>query len=151
MYRYNSGAGCPGPVAGKDKAFSKAFLPAPDPRPLSLMSPVLRILKRIVLWSYGRTTWQYDVLCVLILAFVFLTPKSWFDNGKPTWGAPHQNSSVGAQKLLLKAENLGQNPDRQEIERGARVATGRDGARVKGFRELRDAGGRIAYYEVDIE
>jgi hypothetical protein len=39
---------------------------------------VLNVLKRIVFWSYGRTTWQYDVLCLLILAFVFLTPKSWF-------------------------------------------------------------------------
>jgi hypothetical protein len=115
------------------------------------MSPILRIIKRIVFWSYGRTTWQYDVLCVLILAFVFLTPKSWFDGGKPGWGALHQNSSNGAVKLLLRAENLGQNPDHQEIERGVRVATGRAGAHVKGFRELRDPGGQIAYYEVDIE
>ncbi len=112
---------------------------------------MLRVIKRIVLWSYGRTTWQYDVLCVLILAFVFLTPKSWFDNGKPGWGAPHQIPSNGAQKLLLKAENLGRNPDAQEIERGVRVATGRAGAHVKGFRELRDSRGNIAYYEVDIE
>lgn len=115
------------------------------------MSPVLRIIKNIVFWSHGRTTWQYDVLCALILAFVFLTPKSWFDNGKPDWGPPHQNSSVGAEKLLLSAENLGQNPDEQEIERGVRVATGRSGARVKGYRELRDGRGRIAAYEVDIE
>ncbi len=111
----------------------------------------LRILKRIVFWSYGRTTWQYDVLCVLILAFVFLTPKSWFDNGKPGWGALHQNSPVGAEKLLLRAENLAQNPDAEEIERGARLASGRTGARVKGVRELRDERGRIVYYEVDIE
>ena len=115
------------------------------------MSPILGVIKNIVFWSYGRTTWQYDVLCVLILAFVFLTPKSWFDNGKPAPGASHQNSSVGAAKLLLRAENLGQNPGAEEIERGVRVASGRAGARVKGVRELRDESGRIAYYEVDIE
>jgi hypothetical protein len=115
------------------------------------MSPVLRVIKKIVLWSYGRTTWQYDVLCVLILVFVFLTPKSWFDNGKPAPGASHHNFSVGARKLLLKAENLGQNPAREEIERGARVATGRAETRVNGVRELKDESGRIAYYEVDIE
>ena len=112
---------------------------------------MLRVIKRIVLWSYGRTTWQYDVLCVLILVFVFLTPKSWFESSKPGTGALHQKSSVGAEKLLLGAENLGQNPDAQEIERGVRFATGRSGARVRNVRELRDESGRVAYYEVDIE
>jgi len=115
------------------------------------MSPVLRVVKNIVFWSYGRTTWQYDVLCVLILVFVFLTPRSWFDNSKPAQGTSHHTSSVGAQKLLLKAENLGQNPGAEEFERGARVASGRAATRVNGVRELRDESGRIAYYEVDIE
>jgi hypothetical protein len=112
---------------------------------------MLRVIKRIVFWSYGRTTWQYDLLCVLILAFVFLTPKSWFDGSKPAWGVSHQKLSVGAEKLLLGAENLGQNPDPQEIERGVRFATGRSDVRVKAVRELRDREGRIAAYEVDIE
>lgn len=112
---------------------------------------MLHVLKRIVFWSYGRTTWQYDLLCVLILVFVFLTPKSWFDNGKPDLGASHQKSSIGAEKLLLRAESLAENPGAQEIERGVRVATGRSDARVKAWRELRDESGRIAAYEVDIE
>jgi len=36
-------------------------------------------IKRIILWDYSRGTWQYDVLCLLIIAFIFLTPKTWFD------------------------------------------------------------------------
>jgi hypothetical protein len=36
-------------------------------------------LKRIILWDYNRGTWQYDVLCLLIIAFIFLSPKTWFD------------------------------------------------------------------------
>jgi len=35
-------------------------------------------LKNILLWSYERGTWQYDLFCLLILAFIFLTPSSWF-------------------------------------------------------------------------
>ena len=35
-------------------------------------------MKRIINWSYDRGTWQYDVLCLLILMFIFLTPKAWF-------------------------------------------------------------------------
>jgi hypothetical protein len=37
------------------------------------------MLKDIILWQYKRGTWQYDVFCLLIVAFIFLTPKSWFD------------------------------------------------------------------------
>jgi len=36
-------------------------------------------LKRIALWDHSRGTWQYDVFCLLIIAFIFLTPKTWFD------------------------------------------------------------------------
>jgi len=36
-------------------------------------------MKNIINWSYERASWQWDLLCVLILAFIFLTPKAWFD------------------------------------------------------------------------
>jgi hypothetical protein len=39
---------------------------------------ILTTLKKTLFWSYGRGTWQYDVVCVLILAFIFLTPNSIF-------------------------------------------------------------------------
>src|SRR5437773_11274663 len=37
------------------------------------------IIKKIILWSYERGSWQYDLLCVLILAFIFLIPNRVFD------------------------------------------------------------------------
>jgi len=37
------------------------------------------ILKRIILWDFERASWQWDVLCLLIMAFIFLTPKAWFE------------------------------------------------------------------------
>jgi hypothetical protein len=43
------------------------------------MSP-FGILKRTLFWSYDRGTWQYDVMCVLILAFIFLIPARAFDD-----------------------------------------------------------------------
>jgi hypothetical protein len=39
-------------------------------------------MKRWILWDYERGTWQYDVFCLLIVAFIFLTPKSWFENAE---------------------------------------------------------------------
>jgi hypothetical protein len=39
----------------------------------------METFKSIILWKYERASWQWDVLCLLILAFIFLTPKTWFD------------------------------------------------------------------------
>ncbi|GAB4123683.1 MAG: hypothetical protein Kow001_21050 [Acidobacteriota bacterium] len=36
-------------------------------------------LGRILFWRYPRGGWQYDILCALILLFIFLTPRSVFD------------------------------------------------------------------------
>jgi len=44
---------------------------------------MLKTIKRIVLWDFERASWQWDVLCLLIMCFIFLTPKSWFENKNP--------------------------------------------------------------------
>ncbi len=36
-------------------------------------------MKNIINWNYERASWQWDVLCVLIMGFIFLTPKDWFN------------------------------------------------------------------------
>ncbi len=36
------------------------------------------VLRPIVLWTYRRGSWQYDLICALILAFIFLTPQEFF-------------------------------------------------------------------------
>jgi hypothetical protein len=46
------------------------------------MNLLLTTLKKILFWSYDRGTWQYDILCVLILAFVFLMPNGMFRTGE---------------------------------------------------------------------
>jgi hypothetical protein len=37
------------------------------------------MLKNLILWNYERGTWPYDIFCLLIVAFIFLTPKAWFE------------------------------------------------------------------------
>jgi hypothetical protein len=37
-------------------------------------------MKRYLLWSFERGSIQYDVICVIILAFIFLTPTSAFND-----------------------------------------------------------------------
>ena len=34
-------------------------------------------MKRFLLWDYPRASWQYDVMVIAILAFIWLTPPDW--------------------------------------------------------------------------
>jgi hypothetical protein len=36
------------------------------------------VITRAIFWSYERGSWQYDIIVVVILAFIFLTPAHWF-------------------------------------------------------------------------
>jgi hypothetical protein len=47
----------------------------------SLPQP-LRAIWRTLYWTYERATWQYDLMVIAILAFVWLTPPAWI-------GDPH--------------------------------------------------------------
>ena len=48
------------------------------------MKSFLTGLKNIALWSYERGSWQYDLLCLLIVATIFLVPSRFFgDRDRP--------------------------------------------------------------------
>ena len=40
---------------------------------------ILRAIRRVLFWTYARGSWQYDLICLVILTFIFLTPRSVFD------------------------------------------------------------------------
>src|SRR5438034_4356616 len=85
-------------------------------------------VKKIVFWSYERTTWQWDVLCVLILVFIFLTPKSWFENSE--FQRSRAAETMRQQVFIFSSDVVSAQPDRGEIERRVRGITGRADARV---------------------
>ena len=101
-------------------------------------------VKKIVFWTYPRTSWQWDVLCVLILDFIFLTPKSWFENTE------YRRSHMAQMTVVLAADVIGSQLDRANIERQARLISGRPEAQVSAVRERRDNLGKLIAYEVDI-
>lgn len=41
------------------------------------------IVVRTVFWAYERGSWQYDLIVLAILAFVFMAPRTWFSD-RPT-------------------------------------------------------------------
>lgn len=108
-----------------------------------------RTLKAILFWGYARNTWQYDVLCALILAFIFLTPKSWFDNSELRYRTEHQNSAVQT-RLVVGSDLISDKMSSGEVEQRVRQLTGRPDVKVLAVHPQKDAEGRIVAYEVDM-
>jgi hypothetical protein len=76
-------------------------------------------LRRLVFWEFPRASWQYDIAVGIILAFIFLTPRTWFRD------QPREDSVValpaeeGARVFWIEPDSLlGLN----EAERPARAA-----------------------------
>src|SRR5438309_5757488 len=108
------------------------------------MGFLLNTGKKIIFWTYPRTSWQWDVLCVLILVFIFLTPKSWFEN------TAYKRSHVAQTTVVICADVIRNQSDKGEIERRAKQATGRGDGQVIAVRERCDDSGKVTAYEVDI-
>lgn len=77
---------------------------------------LLAVLKSILLWSYERGTWQYDVLCLVILAFIFLTPSSWFN--RPSAGS---TSPPGMERRETSPPARASDPTSERRKNDARI------------------------------
>jgi hypothetical protein len=109
---------------------------------------LLNTIKNTFLWDYARNTWQWDVLCVLILAFIFLTPKSWFHGSERRNQSGHQNPSTAT--VLLGTEVVDNETDRLQFERRVRTLSGRADAQIVAIRKVFDKNGQTVGYQVDI-
>ena len=109
---------------------------------------MLSVLKKLFFWNDERNTWQWDMLCVAILIFIFLTPKSWFENGERRGYFRHQNQSASV--LMIGPELLENVEDKPQIEQLVRDFTGRQDVKVIDVRRVVGADGRTRGYEVDI-
>ncbi len=56
-------------------------------------------MKRLIFWDHERGTWQYDVMCLAIIAFIFFSPKVWFDNGNKKATLPARASVQAPDRL----------------------------------------------------
>ena len=112
------------------------------------MRGLITTLKKIFFWNYPRNTWQWDLLCVVILIFIFLTPKSWFSNGERAPNTGHQ--SAVARTLILGPEVVVNETDTRQIEQRVKDLTGRTDVKVVAVRKKVDTDGRTRSFEVDI-
>jgi len=57
------------------------------------MRALWRGISNTIFWSYERGTWPYDVLVGAVVLFVFLSPRTWFDD-QPQLGPPGHQAQV---------------------------------------------------------
>ena len=82
---------------------------------------------------------MYVVFCLLIVAFIFLTPKSWFDK--------REKLATQTSRLIVKPEDF--SPEKSILEQRVREISGNPAAQVLEVREKKNARGETVY-EIDI-
>jgi hypothetical protein len=75
-------------------------------------------MKRFLLWDYPRAVWQYDVMVVAILVFIFLTPREIFRDQPRSSSIAILHPDNGANVFWIEPELLSSIP---EAKRNARV------------------------------
>ena len=96
--------------------------------------------KRFILWNHSRETSVYVIFCLLIVAFIFLTPKSWFDK--------RERLATRTSRLVVQASDF--SPERSVFERKVRELSGDPDAEIVETREKRNSNGDTVY-EVEIK
>jgi hypothetical protein len=114
---------------------------------LEIVRGLLTTLKKIFFWNYARNTWQWDLLCLVILIFIFLTPKSWFSNGERAQSMVHQSRVA---TIVLSPELIVNEEDKAQIAERIKELTGRSKVEVLEVRRIPGPEGRTRSFEVDI-
>lgn len=70
----------------------------------------------ILIWSYGRGTLQYDIICILILAFIFLIDPSCFNKRHNEMMQLTTMPSDVVQSSSAAVEDKGSNHDNDKTE-----------------------------------
>ena len=99
----------------------------------------METLKRLILWSYSRETSVYVIFCLLIVAFIFLTPKEWF----------YRKETVATQTSRLIVKQSDFSPEKTVLQQRVRDLSGNPQAEVIEWRKRQTAEGETVY-EIDI-
>jgi hypothetical protein len=100
---------------------------------------ILATLKKTLFWSYDRGSWQYDVMCVVILAFIFFVPNSVFTQ--------RAGSLAPGPALVVRKLELGQiEPNNLERELSIRLEQKYGhAAKIARIETAEDSSGEVTY------
>lgn len=100
---------------------------------------MIGLVRKFILWEYSRETTIYLIFCLSIVAFIFLTPKSWFDK--------REKLATQTSRLIVKAQDF--SLVESERKKKVRELIGNPDAEIVDFKERRNEGGEL-YYEIEI-
>jgi len=96
---------------------------------------VTSVLKRVIFWDFPRASWQYDVIVVVILAFIFLTPREIFrDQPKAQSIVLLPNDTAGVEVFYLEPKLLLETIEAERFQKAARMLERRDGKKLQLYR-----------------
>ena len=107
-----------------------------------------------ILWSYGRGSWQYDVIVALILAFIFLVPKTVF-NDRPSEAVVQEIMSPAGETRVFWIDPgaLGRADPEGAVEtlQGLLPTDGSETLRIVRTEPARDAAGNVRAFIVYVQ
>jgi len=127
------------------------------------MNAVLNGIKNVLLWSYARGSWQYDVLCLIIILIVFMVPSRYFgDRDRPVVNQANQGriyaskpAGIGAGTLIIdpgQLEAFLESVDRNDLEKDLQAAIALylkteigENSSLIAYRKFTDSQGRTGY------
>ena len=99
----------------------------------------MNLFKKFILWEYSRETSVYVIFCLLIVAFIFLTPKEWFER--------RDRLATQTSRIIVQASDF--SPEKNILQQRVRDISGNPEAIVVDWREKKNNRGETIY-EVDI-
>ena len=99
----------------------------------------MSLFKKFILWEYSRETSVYVIFCLLIVAFIFLTPKEWFER--------RDRLATQTSRIIVQASDF--SPEKNILQQRVRDISGNPEAIVVDWREKKNNRGETIY-EVDI-
>jgi len=97
-------------------------------------------IRNLVMWSHSRETSVYVVFCLIIVAFIFLTPKTWFDK--------RERLATQTSRIIVQETDF--SPDKSVLAARVRDLSGNPRAEILGWHERKNANGETIY-EIDIK
>lgn len=132
------------------------------------MRKLLREIAGTIFWSYDRGSWPYDVMVVIIVIFVLISPRSWFRD-QP------QDNFMNAAGIVLLTQDPITHIETYQLDRalfGKTVVTKSNAAleekthqilaesvaglkgqrfQVRSIEPVRRDNGSLLYYEVEVK
>lgn len=105
-------------------------------------------MKSLLFWEFPRASWQYDLVVALILAFIFLTPRSFFKDQPRPASIVQMPSEPGVTVFWLETSLLSSVGEPQRPAHAAELVRKKLGKGIQVVRvePVHDAEGEIRGY-----